>query len=113
MRFISILVVLAVALWPGFSHGAAQVAPRPASADEAPLLLKPASGIELLPARDASADAPQPDAWAEQAIRLQPDAQLSDASVLAAVSGRSFGDETPQDSRPWFNRVRPLLEMAR
>jgi hypothetical protein len=108
MRFISIVVVLALGMWAGSSHTASAQSLRAPGTAEGPLRLRAELRIEPRLAREAAADLPE-----DEALALQPEAQLSETSVLGAVSGRSFRDEESQAGRPWFDRVRPLLEMAR
>lgn len=108
MRFTSIPVVLAIALTLTLSLAAKGQALPTADSFERPLLLKTAMRIEPRLARQLPADSAD-----DTGLALQPETQLPEIPPLGAVSSRAVKEESLPTDRPWFDRVRPLLEMSR
>lgn len=55
---------------------------------------------------------PLANSFVDGALQLQPETQLSKISLLGAMSSRAMNDQSQPTARPWFDRVRPLLEMS-
>lgn len=108
MRFVTVSLFVAAGLGLMQCASGQTQTQAPPLLDGSPLPLQASTRIEPRPASNAS-----PRAADQAALPLQPDAQLSGTPLFSTVWSEAMKEGASQAPPPWFDRVRPMVEMQR